>query len=379
MPIPDPFSQHGPLTNPHHPSSDSKPGWAALRPTQNVNVEQAVSLVSPRELRNLLPQTPEINATVADARETIQQILAGTDRRLLLIAGPCSIHDRVAALDYADRLARLRQDVIDRIYIVMRVYFEKPRTTVGWKGLINDPYMNGSLDVAEGLQIARQLMLDVLSRNLPIGTEVLDPIVPQYLADLVAWSAIGARTTESQTHRQMASGLSMPVGFKNSTEGNLQVALDAMKAARGRHAFLGVDDEGRITIIKTRGNQWGHPILRGGGGRTNFNPEDVAGAQARMQACGLTPNLMVDCSHANAAKKAQNQQIAFHSVVDQRRQGNHHLFGLMLESNLFEGNQELTEDPTQLRYGVSITDSCIGWEETESLIRQAYEKLGQAE
>ncbi|MCC5827911.1 MAG: 3-deoxy-7-phosphoheptulonate synthase [Phycisphaeraceae bacterium] len=362
----------------HHPAAEGAAGWATLRPTQNVNVDEAVSLVTPRQLREMLPHTAQTNELVADSRETIQQILSGSDQRMLLIVGPCSIHDRIAALDYAQRLAELRREVIERVYIVMRVYFEKPRTTIGWKGLINDPHLNGSFDISEGLRLARQLMLDILNTGLPVGTEILDPIVPQYIADLVTWAAIGARTTESQTHRQMASGVSMPVGFKNSTEGNLQVALDAMKAARGRHAFLGMDDEGRITVIKTRGNSWGHPILRGGGGRMNFNPEDVASAQARMRAGGLEPNLMVDCSHANAAKKAQNQQIAFRSVVEQRRGGNRHLFGMMVESNLHEGNQELCEDVGQLKYGVSITDSCIGWEETEALVRWAYDQLGPA-
>ncbi len=357
------------------PEAEPDAGWAPMEPTKDLNVDAAVGLVSPQQLRDELAQTAATNRTTVEGRQTIQQILKRTDRRLLLIVGPCSIHDEQAAIEYAQRLSALRRQVIDRLFIVMRVYFEKPRTTVGWKGLVNDPHLNGSFDITEGLRRARRLLLTINAMGLPAATELLDPFTPQYVADLVAWTAIGARTTESQTHRQMASGLSMPVGFKNSTGGDLQVALDAMKAARGRHAFLGVDDGGRLTMIHTRGNPWGHPILRGGGGRTNFNPEDVAEAARLTEKAGLEPNLMVDCSHANAAKKAERQQIAFRSVIEQRCGGNDNLIGLMVESNLSEGNQALTEDLSQLRYGVSITDACIGWEQTEQLILWAYEQL----
>ena len=360
-----------------HTTDENVAGWAAMQPTKDLNIDAAVGLVSPQQLRDELPQTKATNRTTVEGRQVIQQILQRTDRRMLLIAGPCSIHDETSALEYAERLAALRRDVIDRLFIVMRVYFEKPRTTVGWKGLIYDPHLNGSFDIGEGLRRARRLLLAITEMGLPAATELLDPFTPQYVADLVSWTAIGARTTESQTHRQMASGLSMPVGFKNSTAGNLQVALDAMKAARGPHAFLGVDDEGRLTMIHTRGNRWGHPILRGGGGRSNFHPEDVAEAARLTEQAGLEPNLMVDCSHANAAKKAERQQIALRSVIEQRCNGNENLIGLMLESHLHEGNQGLGHDPSKLSYGVSITDACIGWEETEQLVRWSYDQLAR--
>ncbi len=354
------------------------PGWAgAMKPTVDLNVDAAESLVSPRELSEQLPHTAGVNRTVHDGRRTIEQILSGTDRRMLVIVGPCSIHDEKAAVEYAQQLAELRKRVIDRMYLVMRVYFEKPRTTIGWKGLINDPNLNGELDISRGLVIARRLLLEVAEMGLPAATEFLDPIIPQYLADLVCWTAIGARTTESQTHRQMASGLSMPVGFKNSTDGNVQVAVDAMSAARSPHAFLGVNDEGRITIIKTRGNRWGHPILRGGRGQSNFNPEDVAAASALLEKSGLPRYLMVDCSHANSGKQPEKQQVALRSVVEQRTAGNSDLIGLMVESNLFEGSQPMADDLGKLKYGVSITDACMGWEETEQLLMWAYGDLAK--
>jgi len=342
---------------------------------QNVNVEQIVTLTSPSALDEQIPGSAEAHATVLDGREAIKNILAGQDPRMLVIVGPCSIHDEKAALEYAERLAKLRERVNDRLELVMRVYFEKPRTTVGWKGLINDPYLNGSFDMQEGLRIARRLLNEIGQMRLPTGTEILDPITPQYIDDLVSWAAIGARTTESQTHRQMASGLSMPVGFKNSTEGSVQVALDAMQSAKSPHSFLGIDGQGNAAIIKTKGNPWGHVILRGGKAASNFEAADVAKTAQMLRDAKLPTGLMVDCSHANSGKKYEKQQVAWRSVVEQRVAGNVDLVGLMLESNRSEGDQKLGDDPSKLEYGVSITDACIGWDETEQLIDWAYNQL----
>lgn len=343
---------------------------------QNINVVQALPLTSPAELTAHLPAGRAAVRTVVEGRRAICRILDHEDPRMLAIVGPCSIHDPASALEYARRLNGLRAELADRLEVIMRVYFEKPRTTTGWKGLINDPHLNGSFDVQEGLTIARRLLGQIAEMGLPAATEVLDPITPQYLDDLICWASIGARTTESQTHRQMASGLSTPVGFKNSTEGNLQVAVDAMKAARSPHAFLGLDEQGKVAVIHTRGNRWGHVVLRGGRARSNYAADDVAGAAAMLQDAGLPTRLMVDCSHANSGKKPEKQQVAWRSVVEQRAAGNAHLIGLMLESNLLPGRQDLTDDPSQLRHGVSITDACIGWDETEQLLRWAYEQLG---
>lgn len=351
------------------------PGSPELRPTADLNVAQVVSLVGPRQVKQDLPMAPVNNTTVVESREVVKNIIAGRDPRFLVVIGPCSIHDEAAALDYARRLHALQQQMLDRVYIVMRVYFEKPRTTVGWKGFINDPRLDGSFDIENGIRRARKLLLAITAMGLPVGTEVLDPITPQYIADLITWSAIGARTTESQTHRQMASGLSMPVGFKNSTEGNLQVALDALKSAGSSHSFLGIDDDGRTAIVTTRGNKWGHVILRGGRERPNYDPQSIADALARLAAAKLPTGLMVDCSHANANKKFQNQELVWRSVIEQRLAGNRNLMGIMVESNLGEGAQPLTDDLSKLRYGVSITDECIGWDKTESLLRGTYADL----
>lgn len=357
----------------HHP--ETQPG-ADEQSLQNLHVARTLALTSPAELTERMPVSPTARGTVVEGRRAICRILDQQDPRMLAIVGPCSIHDPDAAVQYADRLTRLRRDLGDRLEVVMRVYFEKPRTTTGWKGLINDPHLNGSFDMHEGLERARRLLGDIAGMGLPTATEVLDPIVPQYLDDLICWASIGARTTESQTHRQMASGLSMPVGFKNSTEGNLQVAVDAMKAARSPHAFLGLDEYGKVAVVHTRGNPWGHIVLRGGRERSNYADDDVAGAAAMLQDAGLPTRLMVDCSHANSGKKPEKQQVAWRSVVEQRGAGNAHLIGLMLESNLHEGRQDLTDDPADLKPGVSITDACIGWEETEDLLRWAHEQLG---
>jgi len=369
-------------TPPHTESVETETGSSArdsagpgLHPTENLNVEAILSLISPGEMHEQMPTSAETDRVVIEGRRDIQRILSGDDHRLLVIVGPCSIHDEKAALEYAGRLIKLREKVNDRLNLVMRVYFEKPRTTTGWKGLINDPHLNDSFDIEQGLRIARRLLLNITKLGLPTATELLEPFSPQYISDLLCWTAIGARTTESQTHRQMASGLSMPVGYKNSTDGNLQVGINAMKAARSPHAFLGVDLEGHISMIKTRGNPWGHLILRGGGGKSNFAPEDVAMAAKQLEEASLPTCLMVDCSHANSGKRPERQQVAWNSVIDQRLAGNDQLVGLMLESNLLPGNQPMRQSLDELKYGVSITDSCIGWDETETLILEAHERL----
>lgn len=317
------------------------------------------------------------NATVVAGRAEVRDILLGEDKRLLVVVGPCSIHDDAAALEYARRLMTLSAELSRHLYIVMRVYFEKPRTTVGWKGLINDPHMDGSFDMEEGLTRARRLLLSVCEMGLPTATEMLDPITPQYLADLVVWASIGARTTESQTHRQMASGLSMPVGYKNGTDGNLQTALDAMESARHPHAFLGIDSAGQTCVVHTSGNPLGHLILRGGQSGPNYSEADVAGAVQRLQAADLRPRIMIDCSHANSGKDYRRQSTVFDDAVRQRAHGNENVVGVMVESNLVEGSQKLPEDLSRLRYGVSVTDGCIGWEETEHLLHSADQAMGK--
>jgi 3-deoxy-7-phosphoheptulonate synthase len=338
-------------------------------PLTNVHVRDTVRLISPAALRAELPADESAARTVAAGRDAVEAILGGRDDRLLAIVGPCSIHDPEAALDYARRLARVRADVGDRLEVVMRVYFEKPRTTIGWKGLINDPHLDGSYDVETGLRIARRLLLQVAALGLPAATEFLDPIVPQYLADLVSWAAVGARTTESQTHREMASGLSMPVGFKNGTDGSLEVALDAMQAARSPHSFLGIDEQGMTSVVRTSGNPLGHLVLRGGRAASNYDPDSIASALAQLAKRGMPAVVLVDSSHANSGKVPARQEDVWRSVVEQRRAGTTGLIGLMLESNLEEGNQPFPQERAKLRYGVSITDACMGWAATERLIR----------
>lgn len=357
-------------------SSWTADGLPSFQRTQDLNVVRTERLVYPRQIKRDLPSTAAANRTVVSGRDEVRAILDGEDARLLLIVGPCSIHDEPAALEYATRLAALRAELAERLCIVMRVYFEKPRTTIGWKGLINDPRLDGSFDIDTGLRIARRLLLRFNELGLPAGTEMLDPITPQYIDDLITWSAIGARTAESQTHRQMASGLSMPVGFKNGTDGSLQVALDALASVRHPHAFLGIDDHGLTAVIHTRGNSSSHMILRGGRSGPNYDPAQIAEAVAALAAAQLPTRLMVDCSHANSNKQFQNQAAVWDSVLAQRRAGNAALIGMMLESNLFEGNQKLGDDPRSLQYGVSITDACVGWDETERLLRAAYEQMG---
>jgi 3-deoxy-7-phosphoheptulonate synthase len=347
-----------------------------MQPVADVNVRDTVPLISPRYLKLEEELSDAALRSVVESREIVKRILTGDDRRLIVVVGPCSIHNHTAALEYARRLATLSQEVSDQLYLVMRVYFEKPRTIVGWKGLINDPHLNDTFDIATGLRIARRILLEVATLGLPTATELLEPITPQYIADLVTIAAIGARTTESPTHRQMASGLSMPTGFKNGTDGSLQVALDAMNAARHPHCFLGIDADGKTSIVNTKGNPWGFLIVRGGRNGPNYDAASLAEAAELLKKSRLSPRLMVDCSHANSNKDYTKQHIVWNDCLDQRLAGNDNLIGLMLESNLLPGNQPLPADPAQLKYGVSITDGCIGWEETEQLIRSAHERLG---
>lgn len=341
----------------------------------NINVRESDPLVSPAELKLELPSTPGVSEAVLDSRETIKHILSGEDSRLLAVVGPCSIHNEEMALQYAERLQGLAERVSDRIVVLMRVYFEKPRTTVGWKGLINDPHLNDTFDIEGGLRLARSILLHINELGLPAATELLEPITPQYISDLISLASIGARTTESPTHRQMASGLSMPVGYKNGTDGGLQVALDAMQAALTPHSFLGIDRDGRTCIVKTKGNPWGVLVLRGGRSGPNYSPECLADAAERLEKFNLLPRLLVDCSHANSNKDHTRQSIVWNDVIDQRLAGNHSIVGLMLESNLHPGKQSLSADLSELQFGVSITDACIGWQETEELLLSTYERL----
>jgi len=332
--------------------------------TDNLRVKELKKLVTPAALKEELPLGIELTEKVLSDRQSVRDIIHLKDDRLLVIIGPCSIHDPVAALDYAQRLAQLSERVKDDYLIVMRVYFEKPRTTIGWKGFINDPHLDNSCDMEYGLRTARKLMLDIAQLGLPIATEFLDPIVPQYTADLVSWSAIGARTTESQTHREMSSGLSMPVGFKNATDGNIQVAINAIESASHPHSFLGIDQEGHTAVVKTTGNPNTHLVLRGGDKQPNFEVPEVTYAACKLDAVGLDPSIMVDCSHANASKVARNQIKVWDDILKQRKKKNCPITGAMVESFIEEGNQKITSD---LKYGLSITDACIDWETTERM------------
>lgn len=360
---------------PEEEHEPSKQGWGVYQPTADLNVADTIPLVPPQEITNALPMSLDANRCVVQSRDTIRQILGGFDRRLMIVIGPCSIHDEKAALEYAERLRDVGDRVADQLFVVMRVYFEKPRTTIGWKGLINDPYLDGTFAIETGIRRARQLLLQINGMGMPAATEMLDPITPQYIADLISWASIGARTTESQTHRQMSSGLSMPVGYKNNTEGNLQVAIDAMQSARHPHSFLGIDSAGRTAIIKTRGNHWGHMILRGGKSGPNYDETGVAKALGLMRKANLPSVVMIDCSHANSGKKFQNQEKVWRDAVRQRLEGNPSIIGLLVESNLFEGSQPFTGDLSKLRYGVSITDECMGWEKTEELLLDTHRML----
>jgi len=346
--------------------------------TQDLHVKEIVRLLAPAKLKAALPLTEAAGATVVRSREAVTRILRRQDSRLLVVVGPCSIHDASGALEYARKLSVLRQEFASRLEIVMRVYFEKPRTTIGWKGLINDPHLDNSQDIEAGLSLARQLLLEIAALGLPAATEFLDPIIPQYIADLVTWAAIGARTTESQTHRELASGLSMPVGFKNATDGSLQIAVDALFSARSQHSFLGIDQDGFTSIVRTTGNPDGHIVLRGGRVQTNYDAQSIRDAEAKLAQAGAPPVMMVDCSHANSGKQPARQEDVWRSIIEQRVSGTRSLIGAMIESYLHEGSQPIPKNAADLRYGVSITDACISWETTERLLRWGFEKLAEA-
>ncbi len=344
-----------------------------MRKIQDIHVSSIDPLIAPVLLKGQLPVDEAIVATVVAARETIRRIIKGADRRMLCIVGPCSIHDPASALDFAERLRKLKDAVAEELYIVMRVYFEKPRTTVGWKGLINDPHMDDSCDIPAGLRIARSLLIEINRMGLAAATETLDPITPQYIADLIAWSAIGARTTESQTHREMASGLSMPVGFKNSTEGNLQVAINAIQSARQPHAFLGITQDGVNGIVRTTGNPETHIVLRGGK-KPNFDAASIAECVQMLSKAGLEPRVMVRIAPARPDQQGlrdQGNPKCSAALIEQLRGGSDAILGAMLESNLEAGNQPLTENRAALKYGVSITDPCIDWATTERCLTDA--------
>lgn len=341
---------------------------------ENLNVEQQEVLITPEQLKARLPVSEDVREAVNGYRETVRNIVDRKDPRLLVVVGPCSIHDVDAAKEYAQRLKRLSDDIADQVFVVMRAYFEKPRSTVGWKGLINDPHLDDSFKVAEGLHIGRQLLLELSQMGLPLATEALDPITPQYMQDLISWSAIGARTTESQTHREMASGLSCPVGFKNGTDGSLGVAINALESVASPHRFLGISPTGQVSVIQTKGNAHGHVVLRGGSSGPNYSPEHIQACEAALEKLGLTQSIMVDCSHANSNKDHRQQRNVVNSVSQQIAAGNRSITGLMIESHLHEGNQSIS-NPDGLSYGVSITDACINWDETDSLLRQLAEQL----
>ncbi|MBS1221127.1 MAG: phospho-2-dehydro-3-deoxyheptonate aldolase [Proteobacteria bacterium] len=344
----------------------------------NLNVAAYEVLPTPEEIKRQLPITPTAEATVLAARQTVRDILDHRDHRVFVVVGPCSIHDVAAACDYARRLRALADEVSDTLVLIMRVYFEKPRTTVGWKGLINDPHLDDSFDIAEGLRIARALLLEIAELGLPTGTEALDPLCPQYLDDLLAWTAIGARTTESQTHREMASGLSTPVGFKNGTNGSLEVAINALQSASRPHSFLGINANGQSAVVRTTGNHYGHVVLRGGSEGPNYDTVTIALCEKELTKNKLPPNIVVDCSHANARKDPALQPLVLNDCVHQILEGNRSIVGFMIESNLAWGNQAIPADRSQLKYGVSITDACVDWATTEQMLREARAKLKEA-
>ncbi len=343
--------------------------------TNNLNVKSITTVIAPVDLRQVFPLSTEAGEFVSISRIHIKNILKGLDPRLMVVVGPCSIHDPKAALEYAEKLAALSAELSDYLFLVMRTYFEKPRTTIGWKGLINDPDMNHTHLISKGLGIARGLLCRIIGLKLPVAIEALDPITPEYLADLISWGAIGARTTESQTHREIASGLSFPIGFKNGTDGNLQIALDAMKSALHPHSFLGINREGRTSIIQTCGNPDVHIVLRGGNKKPNYAPEDIAKTEELLEKNGFSSTIMVDCSHGNSAKDHERQPAVMEDIIKQISAGNRSISGVMIESNLEAGGQSIPEDLSQLKYGVSITDKCIDWKTTETMLREAHKAL----
>jgi 3-deoxy-7-phosphoheptulonate synthase len=341
----------------------------------DLNIEDYQVVITPTELKKELPLPESARDLVGRSRQTVKDILDGKDDRLFAVVGPCSIHDTELALEYGKRLKALADQVGEHIFIIMRVYFEKPRTTVGWKGLINDPHLNGSFDIETGLRKARKLLIELSELGLPLATEALDPISPQYLQDTITWTAIGARTTESQTHREMSSGLSSPVGFKNGTDGSLDVAVNAMKSVVSGHAFLGINPQGQVAITKTKGNQYGHVVLRGGGGKPNYDSVSIALCEQALNKTGLPTNIVVDCSHANSNKDHNVQPLVLDDIAHQIKDGNRSICGVMIESNINEGNQSIPDDLSQLKYGVSVTDACISWESTEKSLKKMADTL----
>ena len=344
----------------------------------NINVLSSEILPTPEEIKRRLPLPPESEDFVYRSRGAVRRILDREDPRLFVVVGPCSIHDPAAALEYAERLKALSARVEDTMLLLMRVYFEKPRTTVGWKGLINDPDMDDSFHIEKGICLARELLLRLAEQGLPAATEALDPIMPQYLSELVTWTAIGARTTESQTHREMASGLSTPVGFKNGTDGSLTVAINALQSARHPHHFLGITQQGQSAVFRTRGNRYGHIVLRGGGGRTNYDSVSIALCERELEKAGLPASIVVDCSHGNSAKDPSLQPLVAENLGNQILEGNRSIVGLMLESHLNWGSQPIPADRSELRYGVSVTDACIDWDTTERLLLDLHARLRSA-
>ena len=342
--------------------------------TSNINIESFKTLITPRELKDKIYVPKESVETVLNGREAIQRILDNEDKRYFMVVGPCSIHDPNAALEYADKLAILNQKVKDYFFLVMRAYFEKPRTTVGWKGFINDPCLNNTFNIESGLLQARQLLVDITKKGVPVATEVLDPVTPQYLSDLLSWAAIGARTTESQTHREMASGLSVPVGFKNSTDGNIKTAINALQASSQSHHFLGIDEKGRTSIVKTLGNSYCHLILRGGSMRPNYDSVSVRLAKNDLDKSNVSHNMAIDCSHDNSNKNHELQPMVLQDCINQIINGNQSIKGFMMESNLKAGNQKIGPD---MKYGISITDSCVDWDTTEKILMDACDNLAK--
>ncbi len=346
-----------------------------MQQTENLNIEAFEAMPTPEEIHARVPLSEAAEKSVVAGRRAIEAILDRKDPRIFVVVGPCSIHDPVAGLDYARRLKTLADEVADTLLLVMRVYFEKPRTSTGWKGYINDPRMDDSFHIEEGMQKAREFLLAVNEIGLPAGTEALDPIAPQYLGDLISWTAVGARTSESQTHREMSSGLSTPVGFKNGTDGSIETAINAILSASKPHSFLGINMQGRSAVVRTRGNRYGHLVLRGGGGRPNYDTVSVALAEAALAKAKLPQNIVVDCSHANSYKKPELQPLVMHDVVNQIRLGNKSIVGLMIESFIEAGNQTIPDDLSQLKYGCSVTDACVDWPTTERMICEARDIL----
>ena len=343
--------------------------------TENLNIQEQKILITPKEIKKQYSIDKNTEQFVANSRSSVKKIMNAEDNRLLVIVGPCSIHDYKAAIEYAHKLKELSDQVSSKIFIIMRVYFEKPRTTIGWKGLINDPNLDGTADIQKGILIARKLLLELTNIGLPCGTEALDPVMPQYLGDLISWTAIGARTSESQTHREMSSGLSTPIGFKNGTDGNLETAVNAILSASKPHSFLGIDSNGQVAVTKTKGNDSTHLVLRGGSNGPNYFQENINESKKILKKVSLSPNLIIDCSHANSNKNYKLQSEVFEYCLNLKLSGESAIKGLMLESNLVEGNQSLGDSSADLVFGKSITDSCINWDTTSQIIKNAFKNL----